>query len=93
MTALNNRSVVWWLLLLVTIPSYISLLRSGFFPIHDDLPVVRQYAVEVCLRDGQIPCRWTEELGYGYGYPLMNFYPPLPYLVGLIPRAMGLSFF
>lgn len=59
---------------------------------HDDLPVVRQYAEEVCLRDGQIPCRWTRELGYGYGYPLMNFYPPLPYFVGLIPRALGLSF-
>ena len=59
---------------------------------HDDLPVVRQYALEECLRDLQLPCRWTKELGNGYGYPLMNFYPPLPYVFGLVPRAMGLSY-
>lgn len=90
--SLNNRSILWWLLLLATVPSFASLLRQGFFPMHDDLPVFRQYALEECVRDGQIPCRWTKELGYGYGYPLMNFYPPLPYVVGLIPRAVGLSF-
>lgn len=92
MNKLTNKSALWWLLLLATVPSFISLLREGFFPMHDDLPVFRQYAMEECLKDGQIPCRWTKELGYGYGYPLMNFYPPLPYLMGFIPRAMGLSF-
>src|SRR3989338_8506812 len=92
MSKLNNQSRLWWLLLIITIPSFLSLLRGGFFPMHDDLPVVRQYALEECLRDLQLPCRWTKELGNGYGYPLMNFYPPLPYVFGLVPRAMGLSY-
>lgn len=92
MKLLSNRSWSWWLLLVATVPAYITILREGFFPMHDDLPVVRQYAMEECVRDLQIPCRWTKELGYGYGYPLMNFYPPLPYIVGLLPRAMGLSY-
>lgn len=92
MKLLNNKSWLWWLLLIATIPAYVTILREGFFPMHDDLPVVRQYAMEECVRDLQIPCRWTKELGYGYGYPLMNFYPPLPYIVGLLSRAMGLSY-
>lgn len=92
MTTLCNKSAVWWLLLIFTIPAYATIFHRGFFPIHDDLPVVRLYAMEECWHDKQIPCRWTKELGNGYGYPLLNFYPPLPYLVGLIPRAMGLSY-
>jgi len=48
--------------------------------------------MEKCFRDGQIPCRWVLDLGYGFGYPLFNFYPPLPYLVGLPFRFMGLAY-
>lgn len=88
---MTDKNFLWWFLLGATIPSFISLLKAGYFPMHDDLPVVRQFAMEQCLKDGQIPCRWTKELGYGYGYPLLNFYPPLPYIVGQVPRLMGLS--
>jgi hypothetical protein len=59
---------------------------------HDDMQVIRQLEMEKCLHDGQIPCRWTPDLGYGYGYPLFNFYPPLPYLVGEVFRVLGFSF-
>lgn len=59
---------------------------------HDDMQMVRQLEMEKCFKDGQIPCRWTPDLGYGYGYPLFNFYPPLPYLAGQIFRGLGFSF-
>jgi uncharacterized membrane protein len=31
-------------------------------------------------------------MGYGFGFPLFNFYPPLPYLIGEIFRIFGASF-
>jgi len=34
------------------------------------------------LQDGQLPVRWSANLGYGYGMPLFEFYAPLPFVVG-----------
>ncbi|OGY09733.1 MAG: hypothetical protein A2782_02750 [Candidatus Blackburnbacteria bacterium RIFCSPHIGHO2_01_FULL_43_15b] len=68
------------------------LLRPGYFNIHDDLQMMRQLAMEKCFADFQIPCRWTQYMGYGYGFPLFNFYPPLPYLVGEVFRLFQFSF-
>ena len=59
---------------------------------HDDMQMIRQLEIEKCLKDGQIPCRWTPDLGYGYGYPLFNFYPPMPYIVGQGYRTLGFSY-
>ncbi|MDD2224576.1 MAG: hypothetical protein PHP97_00225 [Candidatus Shapirobacteria bacterium] len=54
--------------------------------------MIRQLEMEKCLKDGQIPCRWSPDLGYEYGYPLFNFYPPMPYIVGQVYRTFGFSF-
>ncbi len=59
---------------------------------HDDLQMMRQLEMEKCFQDWQIPCRWVPDMGYGYGFPLFNFYPPLPYLVGQIFRIFQISF-
>jgi hypothetical protein len=59
---------------------------------HDDLQVMRQLEMEKCFLDGQIPCRWVPDMGYGFGYPLFNYYPPLPYLIGEAIRLIGYSF-
>lgn len=48
--------------------------------------------MEKCFLDGQIPCRWVPDMGYGFGFPLFNFYPPLPYLIGQGIRLLGFSF-
>ena len=42
--------------------------------------------------DWQIPCRWVPDMGYSYGYPLFNFYPPLPYYIGQVVHWFGFSF-
>ena len=60
------------------------LARSGYFSHHDDVQVVRLYEMDKCFKDAQIPCRWVPDLGGGYGYPLFNYYAPLPYYVGEI---------
>ena len=66
--------------------------QSGYFNMHDDLQMMRQLQLEKCLLDSQIPCRWVPDLGFGFGFPLFNFYPPLPYLIGEIFRVIQISF-
>lgn len=79
------------LLFLLIIPAVWDNFRGGYFPMHDDMQVIRQVVMDKCFRDGQIPCRWSEDLGYGYGYPLFNYYPSLPNYVGEISRVIGIS--
>ena len=76
------------IIILVLIASR-DLIKPGYFSIHDDLQVGRLYQMELCFRDLQIPCRWVPDMGYGYGYPLYNFYPSLPYYFGMIFYFIG----
>lgn len=70
-----------------------TLFKPGdYFIMHDDLQMMRQLEMEKCFKDFQIPCRWVPDMGYGFGFPLFNYYPPLPYLVGEILRVVGFSF-
>jgi hypothetical protein len=39
----------------------------------------------------QFPVRWVADLGYGYGYPVFNFYNPLPYYFGGFINLFGFS--
>lgn len=79
--------------IIFAIPAFIFLTKPGmYWNMHDDMQMIRQLEMEKCLKDGQIPCRWTPDLGYGYGYPLFNFYPPMPYFVGQVYRTIGLSY-
>lgn len=58
------------------------LFTPGFFPMHDDTQVARVFEMGKALKDGMFPVRWVSDLGYGYGYPIFNFYAPLSYYVG-----------
>ena len=57
---------------------------APFFSHHDDIQTIRLYEMDKCIKDGQIPCRWVPDLGDLYGYPLFNYYAPLPYYFGEI---------
>lgn len=69
-----------------------SLFQPGYFNMHDDLQMMRQLVMEECFKEWQIPCRWTAHMGYGFGFPLFNYYPPLPYFIGQLFRLVGFSF-
>lgn len=68
-----------------------SLLSSGYFPMHDDTQVARVVEMGRALREGQFPVRWVSNLGYGLGYPIFNFYGPLPYYAGGLLYALGFT--
>ncbi len=80
------------IILVLVLPAFAWLLQPGYFTMHDDLQAVRQMQMDQCFVDRQIPCRWTPVLGYGFGYPLFNFYPPLPYLIGQVFRIFNMQF-
>lgn len=80
------------LLLLLILPAIAPLFQRGYFAMHDDLQSMRQLEMAKCFSDLQIPCRWVLDMGYGYGYPLFNYYPPLPYLIGQPLRLLHLQY-
>lgn len=80
------------IILILSIPAIINFFKPVYWNMHDDMQLIRQLEIEKCLQDKQIPCRWTPDLGFGYGYPLFNYYPPLPYMAGQVFRIFGFSF-
>lgn len=83
----------YFLVIALTIPAFISLVRPGYFPMHDDISVFRIYEMSLCFKDGQIPCRWIPDMGYRYGYPQFEYYGPLPYYVMTAGHLLGVSLF
>lgn len=90
---LFEKKLFWVLLIIIsTTPTFISLLRPGFFPMQDDLQAFRVYEMHKCFSDFQIPCRWVPDAGYGYGYPQFNYYPPSVYYLGEVFHLAGFQF-
>ncbi len=77
------------LVLLLSFWAVKPLFAPGFFPMHDDTQVARVFEMGKALKDGMFPVRWVEDLGYGYGYPIFNFYAPLAYYFGGLLTLFG----
>lgn len=77
------------ILIILSLPIIRPLLTRGYFSMHDDTQVARVIVMGKAIRNSQFPVRWVSDLGYGYGYPLYNFYGPLPYYVGGFLYAAG----
>ena len=82
---------IFLVLLVLSIPAFSTLLRRGYFPMHDDIQGMRLYEMGKCFFDGQIPCRWVPDMGLGYGYPQFNYYAPLPYYLVVPFVLLGAS--
>lgn len=79
------------LILILSLPAVFYLLTPGYFSMHDDIQVMRIFEMQKCLKDLQIPCRWVPDMGAGYGHPLFNFHPVLPYYFGVLFRVVNIS--
>lgn len=73
--------------ILISLP----LMVSGFFTVHDDQQIARLFLFDKALKSGQFPPRWVDQLGFGFGYPLFIFYPPLVYYLGEAFHFLGFS--
>ncbi|MDO8659114.1 MAG: hypothetical protein Q7K54_00765 [Candidatus Parcubacteria bacterium] len=79
--------------ILISVPAILPFFHPGYFPTHDgEWAVVRLTDMFRILRDFQFPARYSENLNFGYGYPLFNFVYPLPYYLGIFIYMFGLGF-
>lgn len=79
------------IVIILSVPIIRPLFLPGFFPMHDDTQPTRIFELSKALHDGEFPVRWVPDLGYGFGYPIFNFYAPLPYYFGAVILLLGLS--
>lgn len=84
----------WWFLALMVFifPTFWSLIRPGIHNIQDNMQYFRVFQMSKCFEDGQIPCRWVPDMGYGFGYPLYIYYSPGPYYLGLFIHYLGFQY-
>ena len=80
-----------FLVLILSWFAVVPLFQPGFFSMHDDTQVARVFEMTKVLRDGHFPVRFVQDLGYGYGYPLFNFYAPLPYYFSAFLTLLGIN--
>ncbi len=83
--------LAFFLILIISVITFLPFFQKGFFSIHDDTQVARVYEMGKELKRGVFPVRWVEDLGYGYGYPIFNFYSPFPYYIGGILNILGFN--
>lgn len=89
---INKKKLEWIFIILITIPTVYSLFRPGFFSMHDDLQAFRVHQMDKCIQDLQIPCRWVPDMGFEYGYPQYNYYPPSIYYLAEVFHLVGFQF-
>jgi hypothetical protein len=67
---------------------------TGRFPSSADgkLHLYRLIELDHALRNGYLFPRWSPDLVYGYGFPLFNYYAPLPYYLGSAFHLIGISY-
>lgn len=83
------RQHIWIIIsLAVSLTAGHALVTGAHFRTHDDIQVFRLNEYISCWRDGQIPCRWSSEMGKGFGYPYFIFYPPLIYVLPAVIHAV-----
>lgn len=93
MPAFHKHRLIWQLLLvfIIAVPTFVSLLNNQYFSMHDDQHIVRLFLLHKGITQGELYPRWVDGLGFGFGYPLFNFYPPLIYYIAEIFHLFGIS--
>ena len=88
----KKRLLIVIFLFIITLPTFAFLLNNQYFPMHDDQHIARLYELHQGIQEGEIYPRWVNDFGFGFGYPLFNFYPPLIYYVAELFILMGFSY-
>jgi hypothetical protein len=89
----NSKKIFLILALLLTLPTLIGLMHSGF-PSTDDggWMVIRFSAFFQTLRSGEFPVRFLMRLNNGYGYPVADFLYPLFMYLSVPIHILGINF-
>lgn len=87
----GQNTMALLLVFIIAILTLLPLMNHQYFTMHDDQHIARLHLLDQAISQGVLYPRWVDTLGFGYGYPLFNFYPPLIYYVAEIFRSMGFS--
>lgn len=79
------------ILIIITALAIVGLLNNQYFSIHDDQHIARLYLLDQAIRQGELYPRWVGGLGFNFGYPLFNFYPPLIYYMAEFFHLIGFN--
>lgn len=87
---LNNISERWVyvLIILFSVAASLPLLRGDFYHFSDEPHIANLYQMIRGFQSGQVPPRWAPDMSFGYGYPLFNFYYPMPFYLGSLIFAI-----
>lgn len=77
-------SIIFILLILVSLGSVYYLLLPGFYEPQDLHHIADIYQMYRAIASGQIPPRWGPDFLYAFGYPLFNFYYVGPFYLGAL---------
>ncbi len=88
---LLNKLFPLLIVIFLSLFAVLPLFNSGFFPMHDDTQVARIFEMAKSLSMGSFPVRWVPDLGYGFGYPIFNYYAPLAYYTGAFFVLLGIN--
>ncbi len=79
------------LIFIITVPAFSSILNGYYFSMHDSQHIARLFLLDQGIKQGYLYPRWVDMLGFNYGYPLFNFYPPLIYYIAEFFHLAGFS--
>lgn len=83
-----SKNRILFLLFLLIIPTFYTLLKPGIFSMGDP-HLFRLYEYDKCIHDLTFPCRWAPDSAFLYGEPMFNFYGQLPYIFGELFHLIG----
>jgi hypothetical protein len=86
-----KRNFAILLVIILSVFTLLPLFHPGFFPLQDDEQIGRLYDLHKDVLTGQLPPRLAQDLGFGFDYPLFNYYPSFVYYVGEIFHLFGFS--
>jgi hypothetical protein len=89
---LLSRLTIPCLIILLTVFAILPLLNPYFYPMHDDEQIARLFDLDQSIKSGHFPPRIVPNLGFGYGYPFFNYYPPFAYYVGEVYHLIGFGY-
>jgi hypothetical protein len=77
----------------LSLPVLWPLVGPAYLSSHDGLHhLFRLLDLDWCLRGGVLYPRWLPHLGFGYGYPVLNYYAPLSYYAAEALHVLGAGF-
>lgn len=93
MNILNKlkQNILLIITILLVVPSFFKMFDYGMFSTQD-FHLFRLQQFDKCVQRLEIPCRWADDAGLGYGEPVFNFYGQLSYAFAEVFHLVGFSF-